>query len=385
MAQFLFGAATRSLDAVGRPDSDSVNERSGIRALIFDGTTIEKTGYKIEGVSRVWNHVVNRSVLGYQLLVMGYFDGTFSVPLDFPFHGEKGKNKKNRFGLKPEHYRKQRKKLRGKSSPGAGRKKELDEEKISMAIKMIKRAVAKGINADYVLTDSWFTSWEIVKTALDNGLIYVGMFPKVKTRFDYRGKPMTYKVIRRRNRKKIKRNKRFNPYYIGVVVEWKSRPIVLYFTRKGKNGNWKVLLSTDLSSGFNQTVEAYQVRWSIEVFFKECKQLLGSGKSQSTDFDVQIADTAITMAQYIFLAVQHRMNNYESLGGLFENTKAEVLEMKLHQRLLALPIAIVRTLQGIFEQCDSDQPMERLIHDPAVFEKLEPILYPSSSSSGRAA
>jgi hypothetical protein len=382
---FLFGVATRSLEAIRQYSSDSRNEQSGIKALIFDDTTIEKTGYKIEGVSRVWNHVVGRSVLGYQLLVMGYFDGTFFIPLDFSFHREKGKNKKNRFGLKPKHYRGQRKKLRGKSSPGDLRKKELDEKKTSMAVKMIKRAVAKGIDADYILTDSWFTCWELVKTALDNKLIYVGMFSKVKTKLHFQGKPMTYKVIRGINRKKIKRNKRFNLYYIRVVVEWKSQPIVLYFTRKGKNGNWKILLSTDLSSDFNQTVEAYQARWSIEVFFKECKQLLGLGKSQSTDFDVQVADTTITMVQYIFLAVQHRMNNYESLGRLFENTKAEVLEMRLHQRLLALLIAIVQTLTEIFEQCDSDQLMETLIHDPAVFEKLKPILYPSSSSSGLAA
>ena len=380
---FLFGVATRSLDAVGH--SDSVNEQSGIRALIFDDTTIEKTGYKIEGVSRVWNHVVNGSVLGYQLFVMGCFDGTFFIPLDFSFHREKGKNEKNRFGLKPKHYRSQHKKHRGKSSSGGQRKKELDEKKTSMAVKMIKRAVAKGINADYVLTDSWFTCWELVKTALDNKLIYVGMFSKVKTKFDFRGKSMTYNVIRGINRKKIKRNRRFNLYYIRVVVEWKSQPVVLYFTRKGKNGNWKVLLSTDRSSDFNQTVEAYQARWSIEVFFKECKQLLGLGKSQSTDFDVQVADTTITMVQYIFLAVQHRMNNYESLGRLFENTKAEVLEMKLHQRLMALLIAIVQTLMEIFEQCDSDQLMEKLIHDPAVFEKLKPILYPPLTYGGLAA
>jgi len=381
----LLGVATRSIDAVRGSITDSHNEQPGIRALIFDDTTIEKTGYKIEGVSRVWNHVVSRSVLGYQLLVMGYFDGTFFIPLDFSFHREQAKNKKTRFGLKPKHYHKQRKKHRDKSSAGAERKKELDEKKISMVVKMIKRAVAKGINPDYVLADSWFTCWELVKTAMDNGLIYVGMFSKVKTNFHFRGKPMTYKVIRGLNRKKIKRNKRFNLYYIRVVVEWKSQPMVLYFTRKGKNGNWKVILSTDLSSDFNQTVEAYQVRWSIEVFFKETKQLLGLGKSQSTDFDVQIADTTITMVQYIFLAVQNRMDNYESLGRLFENTKAEILEMKLHHRLIALLIAIVQTLQEIFEQCDSDQLMEKLIHDPAVFEKLKPILYPSSSHSKLAA
>jgi hypothetical protein len=40
-------------------------------------------------------------------------------------------------------------------------------------------------------------------------------------------------------------------------------------------------------------VEIYQTHWTIEVFFKESKQLLGFGKCQSNDFDAQIADSTI--------------------------------------------------------------------------------------------
>jgi len=42
---------------------------SAIKAFVFDDTPIAKTGHAIEGVSRVWNHVINSSILGYQLLV----------------------------------------------------------------------------------------------------------------------------------------------------------------------------------------------------------------------------------------------------------------------------------------------------------------------------
>jgi hypothetical protein len=67
---------------------------------------------------------------------------------------------------------------------------------------MLKLAVKKGIVSEYVLTDSWFSSWEMVKTALENNLKYIGMFSKVKTKFTYRETAMTYKEIRKRNRKK---------------------------------------------------------------------------------------------------------------------------------------------------------------------------------------
>ena len=41
------------------------NNTSAIKPRVFDDTPIAKTGYAIEGVSRVWNHVINRSILGY--------------------------------------------------------------------------------------------------------------------------------------------------------------------------------------------------------------------------------------------------------------------------------------------------------------------------------
>jgi len=83
-----------------------------VRCLIFDDTTIEKTGKLIEKASYVWDHVQNRCVLGFKLLVMGYWDGISFTPLDFSLHREKGKNKKKPFGLRPKHMRNQYKKKR---------------------------------------------------------------------------------------------------------------------------------------------------------------------------------------------------------------------------------------------------------------------------------
>ena len=53
------------------------------------------------------NHVIQKHVLGYVLLVMGYYNGSVFIPLNFSFHREKVKKKKNRYGLKPKHYKKQ--------------------------------------------------------------------------------------------------------------------------------------------------------------------------------------------------------------------------------------------------------------------------------------
>lgn len=153
---FLFGVVKRSLVAMyERPGKAlSANNPS---ALIFDDTPVQKTGHSIEGVSRIWNHVIKKSILGYQLLVMGIYDGTSFTPIDFSLHREKGKNEKMKFGLKPSHLKRQFNKKREGRLAGAQRKKELDITKIASVVRMIKWAQENFIKADYVLTDSWFT------------------------------------------------------------------------------------------------------------------------------------------------------------------------------------------------------------------------------------
>lgn len=373
---FLFSIVKQVLLTLEQRKAIAEQKLSSVKAFIFDDTPLEKTGKKIEGVSKIYNHVIKKHILGFQLLVMGLYDGTMFIPLNFSFHREKGKNKKKPFGLKPKHYKNQFKKKRNKNTQGAKRKKELDISKIKSVARMIKDAVKSNIKADYVLTDSWFTCWELVKTSLDAGMHYIGMFSKSTTKFSYNNKNLTYKEIRQLNRKNIKRNKRFNLYYIRTVVEWNGKRVVLYSTRKGKNGKWKVIINTDLSLDFTKTIEIYQIRWSIEVFFKESKQMLDLGKNQSEDFDAQVADITITMIQYVFLALGNRIEKYESLGKLYENTKEAVVELKLHDRLIALLIAIIDIIDFLFKDADSEELFTTIINNDKAFEKIRLLINP---------
>jgi hypothetical protein len=71
--------------------SDRVAAYSGkTRALIFDDSPIEKSGKKIEAVSKMHDHVTGRFLFGYKLLVCGYWDGDNFIPVDFSLHRERG-------------------------------------------------------------------------------------------------------------------------------------------------------------------------------------------------------------------------------------------------------------------------------------------------------
>ncbi len=56
---------------------------------------------------------------------------------------------------------------------------------------------------------------------------------------------------------------------------------------------------------------------ALHKLFKECKQYLGLGCSQNTDFDGQIADTTLALVTHKILTLQKRFGCYEAMGGLF--------------------------------------------------------------------
>jgi hypothetical protein len=344
--------------------------------MVFDDTVIEKTGRFIEKASRVWNHVTQRYSLGFKLLLMGYWDGTSFIPLDFSFHRERGKNKEKPFGLKKKELKKQHNKKRDKNSFSFERSLEADMSKIDCAIKMFKRAISQGFMVDYVLMDSWFTCDAFINAVLSvkkQSVNLIGMYKIAKTKFEYLGKMYTYSELRN-SLGKPKRCRKLGFYYTEAVVGFRSYQIKLFFSKHGKNGKWKVLICTNTKLSFIKMIEIYQTRWTIEVFFGETKQLLGLGKCQSNDFDAQIADTTMTMIQHILLTFKYRIENYESKIGLFAEIKEETTRQRLNQRLWGLFIEIMKIVQIVFNEVDEEQLMERIFENDLAYEYLTRLL-----------
>jgi len=116
--------------------------------LILDDTTLEKTGYSMERVSRVFDHVQGKCVLGFKLLLCAFFDGKTTIPFDFSIHREKGKKKD--FGLTKKQRKEQFSKKRSPYAPDCTRLKESDMSKLDVTIEMIRRAWKAGLRARYV-------------------------------------------------------------------------------------------------------------------------------------------------------------------------------------------------------------------------------------------
>jgi hypothetical protein len=94
-------------------------------------------------------------------------------------------------------------------------------------------------------------------------------------------------------------------------------------------------------------MELYQIRWSIEVLFKDCKQHLRLGKAQNVCLTGQIADISITLITYTILALKKRFRSYETIGELYREAKSELLEATIYEKILCLFVEIVRHLLEI--------------------------------------
>jgi len=408
---------------------------NGTTAIIFDDSLLEKTGKKIEKVGFVNDHVSGRFILGFKLLVCGFWDGASIIPLDFSLHREKGskqgklqkeykkaqnnllttekllekaqstlkikeeqlikaqysidnkpgksnqtkydksklsfdkaknnldilqkelsvnKNisieakqkikryyaKDKLFGLTTKERQAQHKKEVAKRSCGNIRRRETDIDKISSMLKMLKRVVKSGFVADYVLTDSWFFCFDLLKELRDlkNGSIKLISMVRINNQLftDISGRKMPVTKIPQIYQKHTQHSRKLKSQYIKVACFYQGIRVNLFYIKMGKSTKWHLLLTTDLNLNFVKLMETYQIRWSIEVFFKESKQYLKIGDCKSSTFDAHIADITVSMIQYIMLSYFKRVNYMQSIGNIFKDVSKELVEMDLVSRLLEI-------------------------------------------------
>ncbi|MGC9332478.1 MAG: IS4 family transposase [Bacteroidales bacterium] len=346
------------------------------KCLIIDDSMLEKTGRYMEKVSRMFDHVSKRFLLGFKLLTMGYWDGITFIPLDFSLHREKGTNANKPFGLKKKEYKKQYRKIRGNGSYNDIRAKEADMSKIESALKMFWHAISQGLKVDYILMDSWFTCdafIKAVKRVKKQTVHLIGMYKTPKTKFDYMGEKLTHSQIRNKLGK-AKRCRKLKLYYKEASVCYNDVDIKIYFSRKGTNGKWRVFITTDTELSFIRMIEIYQIRWTIEVFFKESKQLLGLGRCQSNDFDAQIADITITMIQHILLTLKYRFETYESKGALFDQVKEDIIQYRLDERIWGLFIELIKVLEVLFDEMDEMELLEKVMRDERALQLISKLI-----------
>ncbi|MCP3932181.1 MAG: transposase [Bacteroidetes bacterium] len=335
---------------------------TSVKCFILDDTDLVKTGKTIEFIGKIFNHVTHTYPLGFKMLTLGLFDGKSLIAADFSLHREKGKL--GNYGMSKKERKAQFHKKRIKGSPSNKRVQELDEKKTEVAVSMIKRAVKNGLMASYVLMDSWFTNDYMIKSirSIKNGAMHLLGMCKMDTRkYRVNGKELNSRqIITRNERKNSKCSRKHKSRYITVVADYKGEKVKLFYIKYHNSKNWTLLLTTDLKLKFVQAIELYQIRWTIEVLFKECKQYLRLGACQNTDFDGQIADATMALITHTILTLQRRFEAYETMGGLFRESQQHLLELTLWERILKVFIKMLRQLLEVLS-IDIDETIEKIM------------------------
>lgn len=326
--------------------------------LILDDTDHEKTGRRIEKIGRVHSHLAHRAILGFKCLCMAVTDGISELLVDFELVGEKGK--KGNYGMSSKELASRH--VSKKTSDLLDERIEAyDTSKIELAMKMVKRAISKGLKFNYVLGDSWFTCQSIVKFFGDKrrkchwlGMIKVG--EKSRTRYKTGDKSLTAPELIRLGKKQgaKKYSRKLKCHYIMVDATYGDMPVRIFLTRRTTHSKWNGLLTTDTDLDFFKAWEIYSRRWSLEVVFKDSKTHLGFGKCQSVTFAAQIASATICAIQYNLLSTARRFSDYETIGELFREVSSETVQVSVAQQIWGMLQELINAMADAFGLLDEE-------------------------------
>ena len=353
---------------------EKAEETNAPKCYIIDDTTVSKTGLHFEGLSRVFDHVLSKCVLGYKLLILAFFDGRSTYTVDMSIHRESGK--KGDYSLSREERSMQFHKERIEGKPDYERFKELDTKKSDNVVRMIERAYKGGIRAAYALMDTWFVKAPLVCAVrkIGGGAVHVvGRLAMGKDRYAVGSRRYNvHELIALHGREAVVCRK-YKCMYFEQRVMMGDTCVKIFFIRVGRNKNWDAIVTTDTHMKFMEAFEIYQIRWNIEVLIKECRQYLGLGSYQGTDFDEQIADCTLCLMTHMILTLGQRFNEYEALGELFRATRREMFELTQWRRTLEIIKNLLNVL-AINLCINVADTMEDLMQGTQVISELEAIL-----------
>lgn len=288
------------------------------KVLVVDDSMFERNrSKKVELLARCFDHSSQkmRFYKGFRMLTLGWSDGATFMPLDFSLLSSKNAQIN---GISQSI---------DKRTSGYKRRVEALKSAPEVVSDMIQRALSAGVEASYVLMDTWFTQQPLIKSIVDQGLDVIGMVKATNQRYFVNGKRFDLKELYRlatpvTGNKSILRSIQ-TTMANGINVK------VVFVRNRNKKREWLAILSTDCSLSEKEIVRIYGMRWDIEVFFKTTKSLLKLQKEfQGRSYDLLISHTTIVFSRYILLSWQNRCSTDDrTLGGMFYELCDEIDEL----------------------------------------------------------
>jgi len=314
----------------------SLTHRERVKCLVLDDSVMERNRSKqVELLSWIYNHVTHRMVRGFNMLTLGWTDGYSFVPTAFNMMASADPGKHIMGAASGIDKRKS----------GYKRRREAICRKPDAAMTMIHNALKAGIQASYILMDTWFTNEPFINNILGEGLDVIGMLKDNKQLYCYQGRLYNLKALS----KLVAFNRGGNVFgSITVTTKKFNIPVKLVFVRnRNKAGEYIILLTTDCSLSNSEVVRLYGNRWNIELFFRASKSLLCLGSEfQGLSYDMTVSSTAIVFTRYILLEwLRRKANDPKTICELFYVCCDDIQDIELCTALSSLVAIFVEGLR----------------------------------------
>lgn len=315
----------------------NLTKDSRVKVFIVDDTPYKRERSKrVELLSQIYDHVDHKYLNGFHMLTLGWSDGSTFIPIDFSMMATVKRIITDiSAGI-------------DKRSSGFKRRKDCLDKKTSQLLTMLNSALNQGIEADYVLFDSWFASGKMIYNVSKLGLDSIGMLKDTpKVFYIFRNKKYTLKELFQWSLKYCSYGENKNGLISSIDVQTKQGQYVriVFVMNRNKKSEWLGLVCSDTTLAADEIVRIYGYRWDIEVFFKYLKsELKLDSEYQLRNFDGTIAHASIVLTRYCLISwIRRKEIDPKTIGELFRIMGEDVRDIDFITALKSL-LEIIQTI-----------------------------------------
>ncbi len=315
------------------------------RLLIIDDTVESKRGKKIEGSCKsLWSNKDHKLINGINIVSLNYADSHSTFQLDFAIKMNEAKRKELTEFTNPLHHR----------SNAYKRREETLKGKNTLALEMLDRALNQGVQADYVLVDSWYAKPNFIKEVSALGMPVIARIANNERIWNFKGRHKTlnsmYSALSKVRHSAHGRHGKIRYTYFAAVVEHKELGRVkLVFLHTGKD--LIVFISTDLALSAGDIITTYRKRWNIEQGYKDLREHFGLGKEENRLYEALVANITLSMFAYNITSYINRISNEpKTLGELFRELECELEALVISMQLFIQILTNIADIENIVKE-----------------------------------
>jgi len=330
-----------------------LQKKSDYRVLIIDDTVEVKRGKQIEGSCKsIYSNKEHRWVNGINVVNLAYADEHSTFQLDFSLRINNSHRVNISDFTKTIHHK----------SNGYKRRIEGVNGKNEIALDMVGRALNVGVDADYLLVDSWYAKPNFLAKAKEIGIDTVARLANSPKIWNFKGKYKTINALYE-NLKHHKRTlhgyhgKIRYSYFDSIVEHSKIGKIKLVFLSTKKE--LLVFASTDIALSDKEIIDIYKKRWNIEQGYKDLREYFGFGKEENRIYEALIARITLTMFTYNLMNYINRINHEpQTLGELFRDLECELETLAISMQLF---LQILSNIANIHRNLKTSKELQHII------------------------